>query len=296
MAVAACLAAGPAAGQGTAPDGDLGAHALSLVNEARAGEGLGALAADDMLDEAARVHAEDMLARGFYDHVTPEGRTARDRYEAAGGGAWAVSGENIARCTGCSTPPDAERVEAFHGGWMQSPGHRANVLSPGFARFGFAIVGADGEAYAVQTFAGPGAGPGAADGAPTDLPALRAAVLDEVNARRAETGLAPLEADEALDATAEAALDAVIETDALPADPFGLLPEGAGGWTSLALRTVSRGGAGARLRMGDAAAFVEAMASGRGTLGGPDAGHLGVTARADGTGRKTAVVVFGGQN
>lgn len=100
-----CALAAPAGAQG-----DLAALALALVNEARAAEGLGALSASGVLDEAARGHAEDMLARGFYDHVTPEGGTARDRFLAAGGAAGAVSGENIAPCEGCPTPPGPARA------------------------------------------------------------------------------------------------------------------------------------------------------------------------------------------
>ena len=282
-----------AAQEGASPAG-LGERALALANAARAGAGLAELAPSDVLDEAARAHAEDMLARGYYDHVTPEGRTARDRYEAAGGAPWAASGENIARCEGCPTPPAPERVEAFHAGWMQSPGHRENVLSPGYERFGFAIVGADEETYAVQTFAGPGSREGEGEGEAAGQAALRAAILEEVNARRAAAGLDALTSDPALDAVAAAALDVVLAEESLPGDPFALLPEGSSGWTSLGLRASSRGGAGRTLMAGDAAAFVDAMAERAGdAFGRPDAAHLGVAARADGTGRKTAVAVFG---
>ena len=299
LLVLACAAvpafAPPAAAQeATAAAEELGSRALELANAARTKAGLPALAPSAVLDEAARAHAEDMLERGFYDHVTPEGRTARDRYEAAGGAPWAVSGENIARCTGCPTPPGPERVEAFHTGWMQSPGHRENVLSPGYERFGFAVVGAEDETYAVQTFAGPGGQGGEAEA--TDPAALRTAVLEEINARRRSAELDPLTSDPALDAVAAAALDAVLSEDALPTDPFGLLPEGASGWTSMGLRASSRGGAGPALMADDAADFVEAMAEEAAEpLGGIEATHLGVAARADGTGRKTAVAVFGGR-
>jgi uncharacterized protein YkwD len=282
----AALCAGPASAQET----DLAARALALVNEARAAEGLDALAPSGVLDEAARAHAEDMLARDFYDHVTPEGTTARDRFLAAGGDVGAVSGENIARCTGCPTPPGAERVEAFHGGWMQSPGHRANVLSLGFARFGYAITGRGGETYAVQTFAGPGASEGT-DVAPE---ALAEALRDELNARRAEAGLAALDADPALDAAAQAALDAFAVEGALPSDLFALLPEGAEGWATLGMRASSRGGAGATLTTGDEPAFADALAE-NGPPGGADATHAGIAVQSDGQGGKTVVAVFGGR-
>lgn len=283
------LACAALLGPPAAADG-LAARALEFANASRAEAGLPDLARSRVLDEAARVHAEDMLARGYYAHVTPEGRTARDRYEAAGGARWAASAENIARCRGCATPPGPERVEAFHEGWMRSPGHRANILSPGHERFGFAIAGADGETYAVQTFAGPGV----ADGAAIAPDALRTALREKVGARRAAAGGGAVTSDPALDAAAEAALDAVIEDGALPGDPFALLPADAPGWTSLELRASVRGGAGRELAEGDAAAFAEAMAAeADGPLGGRTATHLGVAVRADGRGRKAAVAVFG---
>lgn len=287
--ITALMLAGVLAAPAAAQD-DLAAQALALVNEARAAEGLGALGASDALDTAARMHAEDMLARGFYDHVTPEGTTARDRLLAAGGETGAVSGENIARCEGCPTPPGPARVEAFHEGWMQSPGHRENVLSPGFERFGYAVVGADGETYGVQTFSGPGT----SQGGPLGTAALAEALREELNVRRAEASLAPLEADPALAAAAQTALEVVLGTGALPDDPFALLPGGAEGWTALALRASTRGGAGPTLTAGDAAAFADSLSDG-GVPGGPDAMLLGVAAHADGKGSKTVVAVFGTQ-
>jgi uncharacterized protein YkwD len=93
-----------------------------------------------------------MLKRGYFDHVSPEGTTGQDRL----GGDWRLVAENIAMCTGCSA--DAARVEEFHAGWMESAGHRANILAEGITAFGFGLAVEADTIYAVQTFAGPGEG------------------------------------------------------------------------------------------------------------------------------------------
>ena len=273
---------------------DLGAlrqHALELVNAARDEAGLPALDPDPVLDEAAQGHADDMVERDYYAHVGPDGRTPHDRFLAAGGSRWSLSGENIAMCSGCSPPPDIARVEAFQTGWMQSPEHRENILRVGFDSFGFGIAGEAEEIYAVQTFAGPGSD----DGAPLDADGARAAALEAVNVRREDADLPPLAASEALDSVAARILDSVTGKGSLPDDLFGLLPDGATGWTSLSVQSASRGGSGSALSSTDVAAFVDDWASAEGDapLGGARAGHLGFAAATREDGRATAVVVFG---
>jgi uncharacterized protein YkwD len=128
LAAVACLAAGGAAAQ------DLAQHALEQVNAARSAQGLVPARLDPGLSEAAGAHAEDMLARGYFDHVSPEGTTVQDRLS----GGWRLVAENIAMCTGCTA--DAARVEEFHAGWMESAGHRANILAEGVTAFGFGLA------------------------------------------------------------------------------------------------------------------------------------------------------------
>ncbi|SPJ22771.1 hypothetical protein PAA8504_00569 [Palleronia abyssalis] len=272
---------------------DLGDRALELVNDSRAQAGLDALTESDVLNEAAQAHATAMLQQDFYSHVAPDGQTPRDRFLAAGGGQWAQSGENLATCSGCETPADIARVEAFHDGWMHSPGHRENILSQGFERFGYATVGEDGRIYAVQTFAGPGA----TDGDRLSPAAAREAALSEVNARRAESGLDPLEPSSSLDTLAERVLDARLSEEEMPENIFGLLPEGSDGWTSLSLQSATRGGAGTEMTGADVAGFVDTWSgSGGAALGGGTATALGFAATATDEGRKTAVAVFGGRD
>ncbi|CTQ34654.1 CAP domain-containing protein [Jannaschia rubra] len=278
----------PTAAQEAVDPEPLRQRTLDLVNAARIERGVAALAPGPALDEAAQDHAEDMLEQDYYAHVAPDGETPADRFRAAGGSRWALSGENIARCTGCAPPPDTSRVEAFQEGWMQSPGHRENILDPGFDRFGFGIAGGVDRTYAVQTFAGPGE---ADDGPRLDAAGARAAALEEVNRRRQDEDLAPLDASEALDAVAERVLDARLSEQEMPEGLFDLLPEGASGWTSLTVRSASRGGSGAELSQGDVVTFVEKLAS-----GGARASHLGFAAAARDDGRNVAVAVFGGRD
>jgi hypothetical protein len=286
LAALACVLAlaGPARAQ------DLDALALSLVDEDRAAEGLPPLEPSTRLDEVARGHAEDMLERGYYDHVSPEGEDVRDRFLAAGGGRGPVVAENLARCEGCPTPPGPERVRDFQEGWMQSPGHRGNVLGRGLDRFGFGVASGDGVTLAVQVFAGPGTPPHAApDAAPVGRGEAAAEALEAVGAAR---GGPPLEASDALDAAAgEAARGAALDGDglALPDDLFALLPEGAEGWTGLAIAAEACTGCGARRVRGDAAHFAGTLAEG--AMDG--ATHMGFALHAEGTGLKIAVAVFG---
>jgi uncharacterized protein YkwD len=131
-ALAAC------ASEDVAPtDGAAAAATLCLLNEQRAAKGLTALTASGTLDKAASGLAGDMVARRFFDHVSPGGGTMIDRIKAAGwvpDGAWSA-GENIAWGSGGLATP-ASIVD----GWMHSAGHRANILSGAFTQVGIGIA------------------------------------------------------------------------------------------------------------------------------------------------------------
>jgi uncharacterized protein YkwD len=132
-------------------------RSLALVNEERSARGLGTLQLEEDLNEAALAHAEDMLDRRYFAHTSPEGENVLDRYLEAGGDEGRVVRENMSQCEGCRERPDIAAVEQMHEGWMNSPGHRANILAEGLNGFGFAVVqDEDGRRYGVQTFAGPG--------------------------------------------------------------------------------------------------------------------------------------------
>lgn len=280
--------------------GELRGLALELVNQSRQAEGLEPLVPGDMLDEAAQAHAEDMLAEDYYAHVSPDGRGPRDRFLAAGGSEWVLVAENIARCSGCPAPPGRDRVRAFHDGWMNSPEHRANILTPGLQRFGFGIVAGGGLVYAVQTFAGPGASDEGGGAVLPDSMAATRAALDRLNAARQEAGAPPLEADQAL-------IDAA--TSLLPDDLTGFRLQDLGGirsalpaearrdWRRLALAAGACGGCGTRPVETDVADFTEDWLSpdgaNRDRLLDPGMTSAGFVLRADGNGRKVALLIVG---
>lgn len=111
---------------------------LATVNELRAEHGRPAVRAESHLDEAAQRHAEDMLRRGFYDHLDPEGSTPGQRARAAGYEGWRGVAENIAK--GPFTPE-----EVVHR-WMNSSGHRRNILDRGATELGIGVAFGENEA------------------------------------------------------------------------------------------------------------------------------------------------------
>ncbi|WP_405995550.1 CAP domain-containing protein [Streptomyces sp. NBC_00986] len=108
------------------------AEVVELTNTERARAGLPALAVDPLLTAAAQAHSTDMVARAFYSHTSPDGSQPWDRAAAAGSRRRTI-GENIA----CGQRSAAEVVE----GWMNSPGHRANILKPDFTHIGIGFAG-----------------------------------------------------------------------------------------------------------------------------------------------------------
>ena len=118
--------------ENTAAERALAQQVLDLCNQERATVGLAALRYDLEGERAAKAHSTDMAKRGYFDHVTVEGWTPGDRLRATGASGYVGSGENIA--AGQQTP--AEVVAS----WMNSPGHRANILSPDFTHLGVGVA------------------------------------------------------------------------------------------------------------------------------------------------------------
>ena len=134
-------------GPDTVQSADLAADEREFVNRInaeRTERGLYALTPDPILVQTARSHSWDMCARGYFSHVTSAagGHTPMDRYLStlhAGGQAtpgYLLVGENIYYCS-LSRP--GHDVLLGHQALMNSPGHRANILDPRFARVGVGI-------------------------------------------------------------------------------------------------------------------------------------------------------------
>jgi uncharacterized protein YkwD len=113
------------------------ASLLSRINTLRTANGAPSLTADQRLDAVAQAYAERMAAGHFFAHVAPEGDSLSERLRAAGY-AFSANGENLGRA---GTGP-----LAAHASVEESPGHRRNLLLPGFSRLGVGI--------AVETYGG----------------------------------------------------------------------------------------------------------------------------------------------
>lgn len=103
---------------------------IKLVNQERVSRGLSALEFDEILRAVARGHSEDMFKRGYFSHYSPEGETVADR-ALKKGVEYLVIGENLAY---------APSLDLAHKGLMNSPGHRANILSADFYKIGIGVV------------------------------------------------------------------------------------------------------------------------------------------------------------
>lgn len=144
-------AGGPTA---TASTVQLADAALCLVNQERSRRGLKPLRLNRRLAAAARAHAADMNRRGYFSHDTAGGGTFVDRIKKAGYVPQRVLpslGEDLAWGSGDLGSP-REIVQA----WMQSPGHRANILSRKFREGGMGVAfgdpgaGVQGVTYALD--------------------------------------------------------------------------------------------------------------------------------------------------
>jgi uncharacterized protein YkwD len=167
---------------------DAEAALLQLLNADRARYQLPPLAIDPRLHRVARAHSEEMARRHVVSHVSPTTGSASDRLRTAGVDAQVVL-ENVARAY---SPGEIER------GWMESPGHRANILNGEVTALGIGVALGDEqdgvrEIFATQVFTRP----------PQPLPPRAADELHRrLDAFRQESRLPPLAADAALDALA----------------------------------------------------------------------------------------------
>lgn len=105
------------------------------VNHERTSRGLQALSSSDNLTKVAESHCSDMFMRGYFSHYTPEGLSPFDRMTEADI-IFNYAGENLAL---------APSEELAMNGLMQSPGHKANILSTNFHRIGIGVI--DGGVY-----------------------------------------------------------------------------------------------------------------------------------------------------
>ncbi|NEB81420.1 CAP domain-containing protein [Streptomyces sp. SID14478] len=118
------------------------AQVLSLVNQERAKAGCSPVTADGGLASLATAFSEDMAARNFFDHTDPDGATPWDRAKKVG--ITDLGGENIAR--------GQANAQSVMDAWMNSPGHRANILNCDYKTLGVGVHFGSGGPWWTQDF------------------------------------------------------------------------------------------------------------------------------------------------
>lgn len=125
-----------------------------LTNEERKKAGVPALAYDEALAAVAAKHSEDMALREYFSHDSPEGCDAGCRLHDAGY-TYVAWGENIAWISSFEETSAEELAEQFVESWLDSAGHRRNMLSDNFTHEGIGIAEHDNRTYITVNFAHP---------------------------------------------------------------------------------------------------------------------------------------------
>lgn len=120
------------------------------INQIRSDEGLHELGRSEELDEVAQYHSDDMAEEDYFSHTSPGGETLRDRYRLHSIGC--AGGENIFRyMNNYGASPESVEQNAVEG-WMESTGHRENILRPRFSFEGIGVTYSGNEVYVTQNF------------------------------------------------------------------------------------------------------------------------------------------------
>jgi len=106
-------------------------NVAALINAYRAEKGLLPLRIDSRLTRAANLRMEDMLAGGWWCHKSPEGRSPFDWLPVAGY-KHSMAAENLAN--------GFDTAQVLVETWMESPGHRANILGAAYSDCGIAVI------------------------------------------------------------------------------------------------------------------------------------------------------------
>ncbi|MBL7002126.1 MAG: CAP domain-containing protein [Nitrosopumilus sp.] len=136
---------------------DIASKIHVLINEERTTRGLSPLSWNPTIAKASVNHSDDMANRGYFEHDSPEGRDFTWRYSQVGftcsisQGNWIYGGaENIMYTEGYYGV-DTIAIQSVDG-WMDSSGHRANILTPYFKSEGIGVAKSGSEVYVTQNF------------------------------------------------------------------------------------------------------------------------------------------------
>ena len=116
---------------------------LRLVNIERSKQGLSPLKLSNELSNVARMKSQDMADKNYFSHTSPTYGSPFDMMKQFGI-TYTSAGENIAK--GYASAQDVMN------GWMNSPGHKANILSSNFGTLGVGYVNKGGTTYWTQMF------------------------------------------------------------------------------------------------------------------------------------------------
>lgn len=154
VSIVAVLVAGvglPARAEAGSCDDDRVEKVVELVNEERSSRGLGEVECAEKLVQVAEAHSRDQCEHNRMSHEGSDGSRFPERYREAGI-EFGTGAENVSRGT--------SSAEAVHRQWMNSNGHRRNILKQGLNRIGVGYIECRNGRFWTQTFAGPGPGDG----------------------------------------------------------------------------------------------------------------------------------------
>ena len=116
---------------------------MNLVNSARAKENLAPLKLNSALSNVAQAKSEDMQKNNYFDHTSPTYGSPFDMMKKFGI-SYLSAGENIAK--------GQKTAEAVVNAWLNSEGHRANILNKNFTDMGLGYLNTGGTTYWTQIF------------------------------------------------------------------------------------------------------------------------------------------------
>lgn len=145
---------------------EIESYIFDQTNNQRNSNGVGSLILSSELSDLAREHSLDMLERGFFDHINPEGEGPTERAERKGirtvtdfgsyqmiGIAENINNIPIGDVIGCGYVYDEiEIANCAMNGWMSSSGHRANILDNQYQEIGVGVACDSSECMLTQEF------------------------------------------------------------------------------------------------------------------------------------------------
>jgi uncharacterized protein YkwD len=123
-------------------------EAFDLINKIRTDAGLSPLVWSDQVASLARLHSQDMADQKYFSHRGSDGTMVDERADKLGIGSWSAIGENIAFMRGYD-----EAAKFAVERWMESPGHKKNILDQRWKETGMGVaILPDGTYYFTQVF------------------------------------------------------------------------------------------------------------------------------------------------